>query len=74
MQRLFVIADRRMCIAQTPACSRFAHLVAQLLCNGQMPLVVIDRCHKITQQRVGVAQAVARLSFDGSLTEVNGQR
>lgn len=74
MQRILVIADRRMRIAQTPASSRLAHLVAQLLGNGQMSLVVVDGRDKVAQQRVGVAEAIARLCLDGPFAEVNGQR
>lgn len=63
-----------MSIAQTPARSRFANFVAQLLCNSQMSLMIVDRGHKIPQQCVRVSKTVTRLSLNSSFSQVNRQR
>lgn len=72
VQRPIMRADRRVRIAEAPAGACLAHFVAQLLRDGQMPLVVVDGRHKVTQQCVRVAQTVAGLRLDGALAEIDG--
>jgi hypothetical protein len=73
VQSLFVIANGSVSISKRPASSGFTNFVAKLLSDCQMSLMVINGCWKFTEQRVSVAQAVAGLRLDGSLTKLDGK-
>lgn len=73
VQRLVVIPNGRVGVAQTPTGARLSNFVAQLLCDGEVSLVVINGDWELSQEGVGVAQTVARLSLDRAFTQLNGK-